>query len=47
MRYGIVTANLGEYSDPCLAVDLARAAEEADMVRVRVGPPESSNPPDG
>jgi len=29
MRYGIVTANLGEYADPRVAVDLARAAEEA------------------
>src|SRR5215212_2966855 len=29
MRYGIVTANLGEYADPRVAVDLARAAEAA------------------
>src|SRR5215211_446493 len=29
MRYGIVTANLGDYADPRLAVRLARAAEEA------------------
>jgi alkanesulfonate monooxygenase SsuD/methylene tetrahydromethanopterin reductase-like flavin-dependent oxidoreductase (luciferase family) len=29
MRYGIVTANLGEYSDPRVAVDLARVAEAA------------------
>jgi alkanesulfonate monooxygenase SsuD/methylene tetrahydromethanopterin reductase-like flavin-dependent oxidoreductase (luciferase family) len=29
MRCGIVTANLGEYADPRVAVDLARAAEEA------------------
>jgi alkanesulfonate monooxygenase SsuD/methylene tetrahydromethanopterin reductase-like flavin-dependent oxidoreductase (luciferase family) len=29
MRYGIVVANLGEYSDPRVAVQLARAAEEA------------------
>ena len=29
MRHGIVTANLGEYADPRVAVDLARAAEEA------------------
>jgi alkanesulfonate monooxygenase SsuD/methylene tetrahydromethanopterin reductase-like flavin-dependent oxidoreductase (luciferase family) len=29
MRYGIVTANLGEYADPRLAIRLARAAEEA------------------
>jgi len=27
MRYGIVTANLGDYADPRLAVRLARAAE--------------------
>jgi alkanesulfonate monooxygenase SsuD/methylene tetrahydromethanopterin reductase-like flavin-dependent oxidoreductase (luciferase family) len=30
MRYGIATASLDEYSDPRVAVDLARAAEEAD-----------------
>jgi hypothetical protein len=30
MRYGIATPNLGEYSDPRVAVDPARAAEEAD-----------------
>jgi alkanesulfonate monooxygenase SsuD/methylene tetrahydromethanopterin reductase-like flavin-dependent oxidoreductase (luciferase family) len=29
MRYGIVTANLGEYADPRVAVRLARAAEAA------------------
>jgi alkanesulfonate monooxygenase SsuD/methylene tetrahydromethanopterin reductase-like flavin-dependent oxidoreductase (luciferase family) len=29
MRYGIVTANLGEYADPRVAVSLARAAEAA------------------
>jgi alkanesulfonate monooxygenase SsuD/methylene tetrahydromethanopterin reductase-like flavin-dependent oxidoreductase (luciferase family) len=29
MRYGIVTANLGEYADPRMAVRLARAVEEA------------------
>jgi alkanesulfonate monooxygenase SsuD/methylene tetrahydromethanopterin reductase-like flavin-dependent oxidoreductase (luciferase family) len=29
MRYGIVTANLGEYADPRVAVRLARAAEVA------------------
>src|ERR687894_418746 len=29
MRYGIVTANLGEYADPRVAVRLARAAETA------------------
>ena len=29
MRYGIVTANLGEYADPRVAVRLSRAAEEA------------------
>src|ERR671933_2061014 len=29
MRYGIVTSNLGEYADPHVAVDLARAAEAA------------------
>src|SRR3712207_8459219 len=29
MRYGIVTANLGEYADPRVAVRLAQAAEEA------------------
>ncbi len=29
MRYGIVTANLGEYADPRVAVRLARAAEKA------------------
>ena len=29
MRYGIVVANLREYSDPRVAVQLARAAEEA------------------
>jgi alkanesulfonate monooxygenase SsuD/methylene tetrahydromethanopterin reductase-like flavin-dependent oxidoreductase (luciferase family) len=29
MRYGIVTANLGEYADPRVAVDLARTAEAA------------------
>ncbi len=29
MRYGIVTANLGGYADPRVAVDLARAAEAA------------------
>ena len=26
MRYGIVTANLGDYADPRVAVRLARAA---------------------
>jgi alkanesulfonate monooxygenase SsuD/methylene tetrahydromethanopterin reductase-like flavin-dependent oxidoreductase (luciferase family) len=29
MRYGIVTANLGDYADPRVAVRLARAAEAA------------------
>ena len=29
MRYGIVTANLGEYADPRVAIRLARAAEAA------------------
>jgi alkanesulfonate monooxygenase SsuD/methylene tetrahydromethanopterin reductase-like flavin-dependent oxidoreductase (luciferase family) len=29
MRYGIVTANLGDYADPRVAVRLAQAAEEA------------------
>ncbi|MDQ5811641.1 MAG: LLM class flavin-dependent oxidoreductase, partial [Actinomycetota bacterium] len=29
MRYGIVVANLKEYSDPRVAVELAKAAEEA------------------
>ena len=29
MRYGIVTANLGDHADPRVAVDLARAAETA------------------
>src|SRR3712207_4412244 len=29
MRYGIVTANLGEHADPRVAVRLARAAEAA------------------
>ncbi len=29
MRYGIVTANLGDYADPRVAVHLARAAEAA------------------
>ena len=29
MRYGVVTANLGEYADPRVAVRLARAAEAA------------------
>jgi alkanesulfonate monooxygenase SsuD/methylene tetrahydromethanopterin reductase-like flavin-dependent oxidoreductase (luciferase family) len=29
MRYGIVTANLGDYADPRVAVRLARAAETA------------------
>ncbi|HKH11595.1 MAG TPA: LLM class flavin-dependent oxidoreductase [Rubrobacter sp.] len=29
MRYGIVTANLGDYADPRVAVGLARAAETA------------------
>src|ERR671912_2194856 len=29
MRYGIVTANLGDYVDPRVAVRLARAAEAA------------------
>ena len=29
MRYGIVTANLGDYADPRVAVRLARVAEAA------------------
>src|SRR5918994_3966673 len=29
MRYGIVTANLGDYADPRVAVRVARAAETA------------------
>jgi alkanesulfonate monooxygenase SsuD/methylene tetrahydromethanopterin reductase-like flavin-dependent oxidoreductase (luciferase family) len=29
MHYGIVTANLGDYADPRVAVRLARAAEAA------------------